>query len=198
MNYSIIFKLLSIIFATVALAFGAALGVSMAYAENAFEAGAYESWVAAVAVAAVFSLIFYLPSRNSPKKMFRREALCAVGLGWILCSILGSIPYVLILNCGFADAFFESASGFTSTGASVFGNVESFPKSILFWRALTQWIGGLGVVVFFVALMSSLGTGAKTLYGRESGSSDASLIDGERMQMKVLKIILLYSCLSAL
>ncbi|MBR4597145.1 MAG: TrkH family potassium uptake protein [Opitutales bacterium] len=198
MNYSIIFKLLSIIFATIALAFGAALGVSMVYAENAFEAGAYESWVASVAIAAVFSLIFYLPSRNSPKKIFRREALCVVGLGWILCSILGAIPYALILNCGFADAFFESVSGFTSTGASVFADVESFPKSILFWRALTQWIGGLGVVVFFVALLSSLGTGAKTLYGRESGSSDASMIDGERMQMKVLKIILLYFCLSAL
>ena len=198
MNYSIIFKLLSIIFATVAAAFGAALGVSMIYAENAFEAGAYESWVAAVAIAAVFSLIFYLPSRNSARKIFRREALCVVGLGWVLCSILGSTPYMLILDCSFSDALFESVSGFTSTGASVFGNVESFPKSILFWRALTQWIGGLGVVVFFVVLLSSLGTGAKTLYGRESGSSDASMIDGERMQIKVFKIIALYGALSAL
>ena len=197
MNYSIIFKLLSIIFATISVAFGAALCVSMYYSENAFEAGAYESWIASVAIAAVFSVIFYLPARNSSKKIFRKEALCVVGLGWILCSILGSTPYMLILNCGFADAFFESASGFTSTGASVFGNVESFPKSILFWRALTQWIGGLGVVIFFVALLSSLGTGAKAIYLSES-NRDASMIDGERLQSKVFRIIALYVGLSAL
>lgn len=197
MNYSIIFKLLSIIFATISVAFGAALCVSMYYSENAFEAGAYESWIASVAIAAVFSAIFYLPARNSSKKIFRKEALCVVGLGWILCSILGSTPYMLILNCGFADAFFESVSGFTSTGASVFGNVESFPKSILFWRALTQWIGGLGVVIFFVALLSSLGTGAKAIYLSES-NRDASMIDGERLQSKVFRIIALYVGLSAL
>lgn len=197
MNYSIIFKLLSIIFATISVAFGAALCVSMYYSENAFEAGAYESWIASVAIASVFSAIFYLPARNSSKKIFRKEALCVVGLGWILCSILGSTPYMLILNCGFADAFFESVSGFTSTGASVFGNVESFPKSILFWRALTQWIGGLGVVIFFVALLSSLGTGAKAIYLSES-NRDASMIDGERLQSKVFRIIALYVGLSAL
>lgn len=197
MNYSIIFKLLSIIFATISVAFGAALCVSMYYSENAVEAGAYESWIASVAIAVVFSAIFYLPARNSSKKIFRKEALCVVGLGWILCSILGSTPYLLILNCGFADAFFESVSGFTSTGASVFGNVESFPKSILFWRALTQWIGGLGVVIFFVALLSSLGTGAKAIYLSES-NRDASMIEGERLQSKVFRIIALYVGLSAL
>lgn len=197
MNYPIVFKLLSLITAVVAGAFGLSLCVSIFYSENAIEAGAYEPWITSFAIAVVMTLIFYLPGRNASTKIFKKEAMCVVGLAWIVCSLIGSCPYVLILNCGFSDAFFESASGLTSTGASVFGDVENFPRSVLFWRALSQWIGGLGVVVLFVAVLSSLGAGAKAIYSRES-SLDVSDFEFGKIKAATRRVIIIYSSFSIL
>ncbi len=197
MNYPIIFKLLSFITLIMALAFGACTAVSAYYSENAVEAGAYEPWVTSIAIAVVASLVFYLPGRGASRKIFKKEAMCVVGLGWLLCSLIGACPYFMILNCGFSNAFFESASGFTSTGASVFGNVEEFPRSVLFWRALTQWIGGLGVVILFVAVLSSLGAGAKAIYSSESSLETSSLERG-RLKSGIWRILRIYLALSAL
>lgn len=173
------------------------LGVSILYSENAVEAGAYEPWITSFAIAIVTSLIFYLLGRNASSKIFKKEAMCVVGLAWILSSLIGACPYALILNCGFADAFFESVSGVTSTGASVFADVEAFPKSILFWRALSQWIGGLGVVVLFVALLSSLVAGAKAIYSRES-TIDVSSLEIGRIKTATWRVISIYLVLSIL
>ena len=196
-NYPIVFKILSIITAIVTGAFGLCLAVSVFYSENAIEAGAYEPWITSFAVAAVMSLIFYLPGRNASTKIFKKEAMCVVGLAWIVCSLVGACPYVLILNCGFADAFFESASGLTSTGASVFGDLENFPKSILFWRSLSHWIGGLGVVVLFVAMLSSLGAGAKVIYSRESSLNISDFQFG-KIIAATRRVIIIYFGLSIL
>lgn len=182
--------------AAVAGAFGLSLCVSIFYSENAIEAGAYEPWITSFAIALVMTLIFYLPGRNASTKIFKKEAMCVVGLAWFVCSLVGSCPYVLILNCGFSDAFFESVSGLTSTGASVFGDVEKFPRSVLFWRSLSQWIGGLGVVVLFVALLSSLGAGAKAIYSRES-SLDVSDFEFGKIKAATRRVIIIYSALSA-
>nr|WP_234043825.1 TrkH family potassium uptake protein [Cerasicoccus arenae] len=129
--------------------------------------------------------------------MFRKEALATIGLGWILASLLGAIPYYLILpDSTFADGVFESASGFTTTGASVYGDLSIFPRGLLFWRCLSQWIGGLGVVVFFVAILSFLGAGAKILYSHESSGTSTDIESG-RIQQGVLQILYLYLALSA-
>ncbi len=197
MNYVLVFKLLSFIAMIVAVAFGLSTCVSLYYSGNPLEAGASESWITSFALAIVVALILYLPGRDSSKKLFKKEAMCVVGLGWFLSSLLGSVPYMLIYNCGFFDAFFESVSGFTATGASVFGNLESIPESLLFFRALTQWIGGLGVVVFFVALLSSLGAGAKVLYTRESNMSTEAFERG-KIKSGIWRILRIYLFLSVL
>ncbi len=198
MNYSIIFKVLSLLLLVIALAFSACAGVSFMYADSPIESAALETWICLIALSSMFSFALYLPSRNAPKKLFRKEALCIIGLGWILISLVGSIPYILILDCPFADAFFESSSGITTTGASVFGDFSEFPKSLMFWRCLSHWIGGLGIVVFFVAILSFLGAGGRILYSRESSVNSGGGLETERIRSGTMKILYLYLSISAL
>lgn len=97
-----------------------------------------------------------------------REGFAIVTFGWLLVSLYGALPYLLCGVCsGFPDAFFESMSGFTTTGASILTDVEAVPKGILFWRSLTQWLGGMGIIVFLVAFLSHVGVGANQLFRAE-------------------------------
>lgn len=99
---------------------------------------------------------------------FRQEALAVVALAWVVLPMVGALPYVLSGAIpGVIDAVFESVSGFTTTGASVVADVESWPRSLLLWRALTQWIGGLGIVVVFVALFPAVGAVGRRLFRLE-------------------------------
>lgn len=98
----------------------------------------------------------FLLSRRTPddRRMLAREGFVSVGLSWIVMSLVGCLPYILsgaIPN--FVDAFFESVSGFSTTGATILTDVEAQSKSILLWRSFTHWIGGMGVLVFFLAIM---------------------------------------------
>jgi trk system potassium uptake protein TrkH len=105
---------------------------------------------------------------RAPQTIFPREALTTVALGWLSAAALGALPF---LFCGITThpvtAFFESASGFTTTGATVFSNVEALPHAINWWRTLTHWLGGMGIVVLFIAILPRLGVGAKHLFRSE-------------------------------
>lgn len=98
-----------------------------------------------------------------------REGFVAVSLGWAVLSVLGALPY-LMSGCFVSpvDALFESFSGFTTTGATLIADLEAMPKSILFWRSFTQWLGGMGVLVLTLALLPKLGAGSIFLLQAES------------------------------
>lgn len=196
MNYSTILKLLSVLLGVLALAFSTCAAVSIYFSSDPVELEALRSWICIIALALMLAFSLYLPSRNAPGRLFKKEAMFVVGFGWIFCSILGALPYVMILNCSFSDALFESASGITTTGASVFGDFSSFPKSLMFWRMLSHWIGGLGVVVFFVVILSFLGASARALYSHEASNAGGGM-DTERIQTGAFKMFLLYLGLSA-
>jgi trk system potassium uptake protein TrkH len=149
-----------------------------------------------IAIATGLAVICHMLGRRGEARLFRREALCAIGLSWILCTIVGAIPYVLTEHCDLSDAIFESASGLTTTGATAFDNFHEFPASLLFWRSLSQWVGGLGVVVFFVAILSSLGAGAKILFSNESSGASSDFDQG-RIQKGAFDLMLFYLGLSA-
>ena len=100
-----------------------------------------------------------------------REGVAVTGLVWILASALGAVPYVAGGWLGCLDGFLESTSGYTGAGATVMTDIAALPKSILLWRALTHWIGGLGVIVFFIALLPQFGQGAVYLFETESGGA---------------------------
>lgn len=98
-----------------------------------------------------------------------REATAIVALGWATLSLLGSLPFILSGALPrLTDAYFETISGFTTTGASVFAEVESLPRGILFWRALTQWLGGMGIILLSVAILPFLGAGGMALFRAEA------------------------------
>ena len=107
-------------------------------------------------------------TKDAEKKIGKREAYLIVSLAWIVISLFGMIPYLLsgaIPNV--TDAFFETISGFTTTGASILTDIEALPKGILFWRAMTHWIGGMGIIVLSVAILPLLGIGGMQLFVAE-------------------------------
>ncbi len=111
-------------------------------------------------------------SGNLKKKSWnigKRESFFTVTMTWLLCTFFGAIPfYISGAIPSFTDAYFESVSGFTTTGATILDDVESIPHGLLFWRCVTQWLGGLGVVVFSLALLPLVGGGAAQLYDAET------------------------------
>ncbi len=195
MNYSIILKTLSAVMAVMTCAFSACAGVSYFYSENPLEANALSSWICVIAMTIMATFALYIPSKNAPKRLFRKEAMCIIGIAWILSSLVGAIPYVMILDCPIASAIFESTSGITTTGSSVFSDYSQFPPSLMFWRCLSHWIGGLGVVVFFVAVLSFLGAAGKFLYSNEA-SADSSDFETARIKSGIGSIVKLYVFLS--
>jgi trk system potassium uptake protein TrkH len=198
MNYPLLFRLLSYILWAVAGAMAASLGVGLFYNEWAEQRFAIQGFGMSVLIALVFGLVLRLLGRGAEIRFFKKEALALIGISWLLASALGSLPYILILpDIHLADAIFESTSGFTTTGASVFTGFEEWPRSLLFWRALTQWIGGLGVVVFFVAILGSLGATGKILFTNESSGTSTD-IEAGRFQNGVLQILYFYLAISLL
>jgi len=105
---------------------------------------------------------------GNPRQIHIREALCIVTAAWIVVSTFAALPYVLSGSIpNFADAFFEAVSGFTTTGATVMDQVEKMPRSILFWRALTQWVGGMGILVLMLAVFPAIGVGGCQIFKAE-------------------------------
>lgn len=103
--------------------------------------------------------------RPDYNRLRKREGYVIVALGWIVISLFGSLPYYLSGEFpSFTDAFFESMSGFTTTGASILVDIEALPTGLLFWRSLTQWLGGIGIIVFSLAILPLLGVGGTQLF----------------------------------
>jgi len=112
--------------------------------------------------------LFWFLTRNPRKDIGKREGYIIVSTVWIVFSLFGSIPFMLsgsITN--FTDAFFETISGFTTTGASILNDIEALPHGILFWRSLTQWMGGMGIIVLSIAILPMLGIGGMQLFAAE-------------------------------
>jgi trk system potassium uptake protein TrkH len=97
-----------------------------------------------------------------------REGFLVVSVAWLVMAGLGALPFVLTGALGFIDAYFEAMSGFTTTGATVIAHVEGLPKALLLWRAFTQWLGGMGIIVLAVALLPKLGVGGSQLMDAEA------------------------------
>lgn len=105
---------------------------------------------------------------NSRESISYKEGIAVIALSWLIASFFGSLPYFISGYCpSYTDAFFETVSGFTTTGATIFADVESLPRSILLWRSLTQWLGGMGIMVLLVAFMQNLGVRATQIYKNE-------------------------------
>lgn len=123
----------------------------------------------ASALSAGLGAILVAFGKRSADRIRARDAVVTVGIGWLAVCIVGAVPF--LLEGAFshpADAFFESVSGFTTTGASALVDVESQTRALLWWRSLTQWLGGMGIIVLFIAIFPHLGVGAGQLFRSEA------------------------------
>lgn len=152
-----------------------------------------EEWLYIAASAVLCELAGFLLSRTKPKdnSFYTREGIAAVGLSWIFLSIFGSLPYYQPgLPIRFWDALFETISGFTTTGASILTDVEALPKGVLFWRSFTHWVGGMGVLVFVLAVLPmASGENIYLMRAESPGPSVGKLLPKVKSTAKALYLI---------
>lgn len=165
LNIRFIIKVLGMIHILESFFILAATGVSFYYHDSDFY-----SLLISFGIMFGFGLICFLTGRKAGKyNVGRREGTLIVALTWVLLSLFGMLPFYIggyIDNI--TDAFFETMSGFTTTGATILTDIERLPKGILFWRSLTQWQGGIGIIVFTVALMPIFGGTTSQIFDAES------------------------------
>ncbi len=124
--------------------------------------------LAAITTLFVGTLAMYF-TRGHKKEVKRKEGYIIVAMGWIIMSASGILPYILTGSIpGVTNAFFETMSGYTTTGASILEDIEALPEGILFWRSLTHWIGGMGIIVLAIAILPLLGIGGMQLFAAEA------------------------------
>ncbi len=148
MNYKMVFRAIGRLLIVEALLMFLPLFVSLYYNENTEYA-----FLITIGLLILTGLIMISPKTEN-KRIFAREGFVVVSLSWVLMSLFGALPFIIsgaIPNP--VDAIFETVSGFTTTGASILNDIEALPKSILFWRSFTHWIGGMGIIVFVLAIL---------------------------------------------
>ena len=148
-------------------------------------------------IPAIVSLIF-TRKRPTRSELFIKDGLLIVGLAWIIFSIIGSMPYFLTGSIASPiDAFFETVSGFTTTGSTILTDIEALPIGILFWRSFTHWIGGMGVLVFVMAIIPLSGGNTMNIMRAEvPGPTVDKLVPKTKQTAKILYYI--YIALTAL
>lgn len=182
MNYRMVSYILGCVLSIEGAAMMLPFVCSLIYNENG-------KWV--FPLCAAICLLVGIPlilTRPREKNMFAKEGLVSVALSWIAMGLFGALPFVISGSIPeFIDAFFETTSGFTTTGASILTDVEALPKSMLFWRSFTHWIGGMGVLVFLVAILPQAGGSAMHLIRAESpGHSVGKLVPKVTTTAKIL------------
>lgn len=164
MHPLVILRFVGILSLFLGLSMGLPLMVAAVYRDGS--AGAL-AW-AAVLTCGAGGTVFLGTRRGAGVSLSHRDGIAIVTLGWIAAGFFGMLPYLISGSIpGVTDAYFESVSGFTTTGASVLSDIETLPRGILLWRSLTQWLGGMGIIVLSIAVLPYLGVGGMQLYKAE-------------------------------
>lgn len=128
----------------------------------------YALLISGLITGTVGGILWFTMHKRAEKTIGKREGYIIVAISWIIISLFGTLPFIISGAIpSFTDAFFETISGFTTTGATILTDIESVPKGILFWRSMTHWIGGMGIIVLSVAILPVLGIGGMQLYAAE-------------------------------
>jgi trk system potassium uptake protein TrkH len=164
MNYRTITNLLGLLLIGISIFMATSIAFALASDGNR----SVMTFIVSTLITAGAGVALYLTGKGAKGTIHAREAVAVVTLGWFAVSFFGAIPFVIDGALAHpVDAFFESASGFTTTGSSVMTDIESSSKSVLYWRSLTQWLGGMGIIVLFIAILPQLGIGARHLFKSE-------------------------------
>ena len=192
LNIRLIYKILGSLLFLEAVFMSVCLGFSFFYMEDDII-----SFILSILVTTLAGFAFRtLGANNSDNMMSRRDAFLVVTLTWSIFSLFGTLPFVIggyIPN--FTNAYFETMSGFTTTGATILDDVEHLPHGILFWRSLTQWIGGLGIVFFTIAILPSMVGGSVKVFSAEATGPVKTKIH-PRLSMSAKSIWVIFLVLS--
>jgi len=155
------------------------------------------SFIAAGIITIIFGVLFFLSNLNHEKKLNLQQAFLLTSLSWIGIAIFGSLPFIFSnLELSITDAVFESMSGITTTGSTIITNLNDAPKAILFWRAILQWLGGIGIIVMAITLMPIMNVGGMQLF--KISTSDKSEKILPKSKEISIRLILIYLGLTLL
>ena len=194
MNYRILSKYLGFI----CIAIGVSMTPAIGWALYLGESNGLRSLTLSMAISLAIGFALQTGGRGAPTRIYEREAIGLVGVTWIIASWLGSIPFVFAGILGWNDAYFESVSGFTTTGSTVIVDIEAVEKSLLFWRSLTHWLGGIGIVILFIAVLPYIGAGGKLIVKSETtGPTSSRLLPRFRKSASLMfKVYMLFTVLN--
>jgi trk system potassium uptake protein len=188
MNYAVVLKNLGTLLICEAISILPSLLVAIIYKGNDIKAFLYTMVILLILG---FSALLIKPKS---KLVYAKEGFAIVAIGWILISFFGALPFYFSGAIpSMVDAFFETSSGFTTTGASILQEIESLPKGILFWRSFTHWVGGMGVLILAMAIFPSAGAGTMQIMKAESpGPTPGKLVPKVKETAKILYGIYLF------
>ena len=153
------------------------------------------SFFGASIVTIVFGTFFFLSNLDHDKKLTLQQAFLLTALSWLSIAIFGSLPFIFSdLNFSFINAFFESMSGITTTGSTVISNLNEMPKSILLWRAILQWLGGIGIIIMAITLMPIMNVGGMQLFKISNNDSSEKILP--KSKEIALRLIYIYTLLT--
>jgi len=150
------------------------------------------AFLSAASVTAFIGILLVLTNLEENKKLNLQQAFLLTTLSWLSIAIFGCIPFLLSeLNLSFVDAFFESMSGITTTGSTIITNLDNAPKSFLIWRAILQWLGGIGVIVMAITILPLLNIGGMQLFRMESSDTTEKILPRTREVTLIISLIYL-------
>ena len=155
------------------------------------------SFFGASLVTIIFGILFFLSNLDHDKKLTLQQAFLLTALSWLSIAIFGSLPFIFSdLNLSFVNAFFESMSGITTTGSTIISNLDEMPKSILLWRAILQWLGGIGIIIMAITLMPIMNVGGMQLFKISNNDSSEKILP--KSKEIALRLIYIYTSLTLL
>ena len=163
LNFKIIFNLIGFLLVLDGLFMLLGIPFSIYYGDDDIN-----TLILSAALTIICGILLFAFTRSHEKEINKRDGYIVVTLGWLSMSLFGAIPFVIHGSIpSYTDAFFETMSGFTTTGASILDNIEALPHGLLFWRSVTQWLGGMGIIVLSIAILPILGIGGMQLFVAE-------------------------------
>ena len=158
------------------------------------------SFIGAGIITVVFGILFFLSNMDHQKKLNLQQAFLLTALSWLSIAIFGSLPFIFSsLELSITDAFFESMSGITTTGSTIITNLNESPKGILVWRAILQWLGGIGIIVMAITLMPIMNVGGMQLFKISSNDASEKILPKSKeisLRLIIIYFILTFLCAS--
>ena len=156
------------------------------------------SFISSGIISVVFGILFFLSNLDHDKKLDLPQAFLLTALSWLSIAIFGSLPFIFSsLELNLTDSFFESMSGITTTGSTVIVNLDQAPKGILLWRAILQWLGGIGIIIMAITLMPIMNVGGMQLFKVSSNDSAEKILPKSKqisIRLIIIYLILTLAC----